>query len=160
MTSLPRLPIVFAPLAGETLTSYLRRLTTANYLQRSWLPKSAKDPGFTRQLSALTCYTEHQLVGALPELRTPATLHAWPHLIGQVSARAPTRPACTTCVVARTGGNADVRVFASHEQLVCMRHRRWVGTGDLPCPRPHQFSIGTCPDITAANRAHRALIRS
>jgi hypothetical protein len=29
MTSLPRLPIVVAPLTGETLISYLRRLTTS-----------------------------------------------------------------------------------------------------------------------------------
>lgn len=145
VTSRPRLPIIFAPLTGETLTSYLSRLTTANYLQRTWLPKLAKEPGFTRQLSALTGYTEHQLVCALPALRTAATLRTWPHLIGQVSARAPSRPACTDCVVARTGGNANVNVFASHEQLVCVRHQRWVGTGDLPCPRPHQFRSGHAP---------------
>jgi hypothetical protein len=46
---------------------------------------------------------------------------------------APARPA-HNCVSARCVRGADVRVFASHEQLLCLWHRRWLGSGDLKSP--------------------------
>jgi hypothetical protein len=46
---------------------------------------------------------------------------------------APARPAHTACRRACVRG-ADVRVFASHEQLLCLRHPRWLRSGDLKSP--------------------------
>ena len=40
----------------------------------------------------------------------------------------------THCVSARCVRGADVRVFASHEQLLCLRHPRWLSSGDLKSP--------------------------
>jgi hypothetical protein len=37
-------------------------------------------------------------------------------------------------VSARCVRGADVRVFASHDQLLCLWHRRWLGSEDLKSP--------------------------
>jgi hypothetical protein len=67
------------------------------------------------------------------------------------------RPACTHCVSARCVRGADVRVFASHEQLLCLRHRRWLGSGDLKSPTnatyPKPLWLCSNPPPTQANQS-------
>jgi hypothetical protein len=43
-------------------------------------------------------------------------------------------PGLHTLRVGALRPRTDVRVFASHEQLLCLRHRRWLGSGDLKSP--------------------------
>lgn len=154
------LPIPLSPIESETLRSYLRRLTDTNLLKPQHLFSLSRQPKFLDTLRDRTGLTERQLVSALPEVRSSATLERWPHLIGRPSAKAGTRPACTHCIVRRLGREGcTITVFASHEQLVCHTHRRWLGSAELKCPAPNQFSVARCPDIAVANRKHRVLIQ-
>lgn len=145
-------------MTAETLHSYLDRVTDQNFLRPGLLRDLAKGAGFAATLSTLTGYSKRHLVFALPELRTPASMRMYPQLAGEVSSCAGKRPACQQCVAARLGTDERVTVFASHEQLICPTHRRWLGNGALKCPRPHQFSIEACPEITAANLQHKRMI--
>lgn len=154
------LPYSVAPLGAETLSSYLRRLTDQNLLRPLWLSTMAHRRSFTVALVGLTGRSERSLVSALPELRGDTVLQKWPHLVGQVSANAGTRPACTHCAASRTDHDrAVVTMFASHEQLICHTHHRWIGSRQLRCAVNEQFSLRSCPDILAANIRHRRLIR-
>ncbi len=154
-----RLLVPVKPMPAETLHSYLYRLTEDNHLHPGWLPRLAKKPGLLRKLAVLTGYSDHQLVSMLPELRSPFHLRHWPHLIGEASARASTRAPCGHCQTARLGTTqATVSVFATHEQVICHRHQRWIGTHHIKCTIHEQFSIAACPEITSANRHHKRLI--
>jgi hypothetical protein len=154
-----QLPIRIAPFGGETLPSYLARLTAANYLQESFLKAEAKRHDFCQWLSLITGRTEHQLLSALPQLRTAATLDAFPHLFGLASAKALIRHVCTKCVLTRARPKSYPLVFATHEQVICMKHRRWVGSdGALSCLPSEQFSVANCRQIIVANQRHRRLI--
>jgi hypothetical protein len=162
-----QLPITIPPFAGETLFSYTFRLNEANYLQASVLKttfKSLKDESrrhyHRKLLSVLTGRTELQVVSALPELRTAAALNAFPHLLGLVSEKAAVRPVCSQCVAAKTRPNRYLRVFATHEDLICMKHLRWLGSDSLLyCAPEDQFSVAGCYQIIVANKRHRRLIR-
>jgi hypothetical protein len=157
---LPRLPIVTRPITGETLESYLSRLCTRNALPISaWPLNQRKNPNFIAMLEQLTGHTYRQLVCALPELRTPATLAKFPHLHDTASPGAPRRPACTYCVAAIDGQGKHAMVFATHDQLICRRHHRWLGSGTLVCTAEQQFSLTNCPTIVRANARHRRLIQ-
>lgn len=156
------LPLAVSPIEAETLKSYLQRVTESNLLRPEWLSKLSRKCRFVRELVEITGFSERALVSALPELRTPQTIKDWPHLVGLVSKRAGVRSACVHCIAARTSARnrrPAITVFASHEQLVCPTHQRWVGSSNLKCSANKQFSLGHCPDITHANRAHRSLIR-
>lgn len=154
------LPVQIAPMTDETLASYLQRLTDRNLLQPQWLARLSHLPHFGATLAQLTGLPEKHLASALPELRSTGTVQKWPHLIGQVSACAGRRPACTHCAAACTGDRTlVVTVFACHEQLVCHTHRRWVGSPALKCTPAEQLSLHHCPDVVAANLKHRRLIK-
>ncbi len=155
-----RLPVPLSQMESETLKSYLRRLTDQNLLRPGWLPRLARQPYFVADLVELTGFTERGLVAALPELRYPQAIERWPHLIGHVSKRARTRPACSHCAAAQTRSRSQaVTVFASHEQVICPRHQRWTGSSILRAPLHEQFSVYQCPDIADAHRNHLLLIR-
>lgn len=154
-----RLPLQVRPMAAETLRSYLGRVEGANYLPPNLVYSQSRAPDSLAVLSALTGYSERHLVSALPELRQREALTIWPHLVGEVSARAGTRPACTSCVAARLGINERVVVFAAHEQVLCPSHHRWLGNDWIQCAREGQFSLAECPEIEDAHRKHRILIK-
>ncbi|MFF5181632.1 hypothetical protein ACFY2Q_26680 [Micromonospora sp. NPDC000316] len=69
--------------------------------------------------------------------------------------RPPTRqrPACRQCV-ARDSATTRAYVWATHEDLACLRHQRWFGT----IYQNEQLDLGPHPDILRANRRHRRLI--
>lgn len=157
---LARLPIITRPITAETLQSYLSRLAGCNALPISaWPLNQRKNPEFTAILEQLTGRTRRHLVSALPELRTPPALAEFPHLHDTVSPSATTRPACTYCVAAIAGRGRRATVFATHDQLICHRHQRWLGSQTLACLAAQQFSLHRCPAVMHANVRHRRLIR-
>jgi hypothetical protein len=160
LASPARLPIVAKPLKAETLSSYLSRLAQRNRLSPTgWPQNAAKDPAFTTVLMSLTGFSERQLVSALPQMRTPKTLANYRYLIGTVSASASIRPACQFCVAAAGGRGEHAEVFRTHDQLICRRHRRWLGRPGLSTT-DEQFSLDRCTGILDANTRHRRLIRN
>jgi hypothetical protein len=48
-----------------------------------------------------------------------------------------------------------VQVWTTHEDVVCVRHRRWIGDGRST----HQPDLTKHPDILHANRLHRRMIK-
>lgn len=154
-----RLLVPVKPMPSETLHSYLYRLTEDNHLFPGWLPGLARKPDFLPKLAILTGYSDHQLVATLPELCTHFHIRQWPHLLGEPSAFAQTRAACSHCVAARLHAtDIAVTVFATHEQLICHKHQRWLGGKSAKLAPREQFSIASCPEITIANRHHQRLI--
>lgn len=159
---LGRRPVLLpcAPITAETLQSYLGRLSERNLMRAEWASELMHLPDATAALSEATDLSERHLVSALPELRTPRSIREFPYLSGQVSATAGTRPACNHCTAARIGPHPPiVEVFARHEDLICDRHARWIGSSELKVAVHEQFAIHGCPDIADANRKHRKMIR-
>ena len=152
------LPARVAPVAGETIASYLARTATANHLPLKaitdvlplWFTARAAAcddiakpgllrPGDARRLAALTGITE------------TALRHALPALAGhRDDGRPPLRSAvaCRRCA-ARRGQHYAVPVHLPAYQRACERHRTWLG-------RAIQIDVTTVPDIiAAASRASR-----
>ncbi|WP_341715662.1 TniQ family protein [Micromonospora sp. FIMYZ51] len=164
---LRRLPRALPPLLNETVRSYVSRLAAANALTglelQVHLTGSVKKETVTAdQLAMLTGYPARTLRYAMLELCTPADLARmqiagrprpgptdwgwrWPH--NRI------RFACDHCTTRR--GPARPQVWTTHEDVVCLRHRRWLGT----LQQEDQPDLAHLPDILAANRRHRRLIQ-
>lgn len=152
------LPARVAPVAGETIASYLARTAAANHLPLSavtdvlppWFAVRAAacddiakpgllQPGDARCLAALTGITENALRHALPALAGHRD-----------DGRPPLRSAnaCRRCA-ARHGQHHPVPVHLPAHQRACERHQTWLG-------RAIQIDVTTAPEIIAAtSRAHR-----
>jgi hypothetical protein len=146
------------PFPNETLASYLHRLQRANGLapeRRGANLLIDADDDLATALSELTGRSVLVLEHALPELRPrPDSPPQAIQLPGRRE-RAHQRLACRHCILGRTAA-AHVRIWAAHEDTVCLRHRRWLGDacgGDWD-----QLDLTACPDIARANRRHRNLI--
>jgi hypothetical protein len=155
------LPLRVAPIAGETIASYLRRVAAACHMPLtavtdvlpSWFAARASScddiakpgpaqPGGTRCLAMLTGITG------------TALRHALPALAGhRDDGRPPLRSAfaCRHCA-ARHGQHEPVPVHLPASQRACGRHRTWLG-------RAIQIDVTTAPDITAASRKASRLAR-
>lgn len=157
------LPLPVVPVENETLTSYLRRLAAANRLDSEALRvyltgdkrKSARVGLDTLALvSGQPC---HVLRYAVLELAAPRDLHA-AHVVARPRPGGWARPQCQHCTLSRGHGTAAAWCWNLHEDLLCFRHRRWIGDG--PDYAHHaQPDLSGHPDILAANRRHRRLIR-
>lgn len=144
------LPFRTAPVAGETIASYLARAATASSLPAGavtgclppWFaaraaacddlaPTGQPHPADIRRLAELAGASETVL------------LHALPALAG--GERPPVRAtlACRRCA-ARRGQHDPVPVHIPAHQRACRRHRTWLG-------RVIQIDITTAPDIAAAS---------
>ncbi|WP_045747976.1 TniQ family protein [Actinoplanes rectilineatus] len=171
---LRRLPRTPPPLVNETVHSYLWRLAEANaltgqdlHLHLTGSKKRRKDDIAAEQLSALTGFPERTLRYAMLELCSPddlATMHVagrprpgptgwglrWPHHR--------IRYACDHCAAQRgviTRRTARATVWTTHEEIVCLRHRRWLGVRH----QGNQLDLTCLPDILKANRRHRRMIK-
>jgi hypothetical protein len=154
----PPLPFRTAPIAGETIGSYLARAAAANSLPAgavtgclpSWFADRAgacddlaaagqPQPGDISRLAVLTGTSETALRHALPALAP--------------GGRPPVRAAlcCRRCA-ARHGQREPVPVHMPAHQRACQRHRTWLG-------RDIQIDITTAPEITAASRKASQLAR-
>ncbi len=155
------LPARVAPVAGETIASYLARVAAANYLPLRavtdvlppWFAVRAAacddiakpgllQPGDARCLAALTGTTESALRHALPALAGHRD-----------DGRPPLRSAvaCRRCA-ARHGPHAPVPVHLPAHQRACERHRTWLG-------RILQIDVTAAPEIIAATSRARRLAR-
>lgn len=152
------LPFRTAPLAGETIASYLARTADGSSLPAAavteclppWFAARAAScddlaatglpqPADVRHLAALTGTTE------------TALRHALPALAGGV--RPPVRAtlSCGRCT-ARHERHGPVPVHIPAHQRACRRHRTWLG-------RDIQIDITTAPDIATASRKASLLAR-
>jgi len=158
------LPIRVAPLAGETIVSYLGCLAAANHVPvsvilahlPSWFTTrtithddlSGADrigPAGIESLAAITGLTIAGLHRALPAFGLGHTNH---------TGRPPVRAvhACRRCT-ARHGRTDPIPLHLPSHQRLCSRHRIWLG---VAC----QIDIRTAPEIVHAHRkaarlAHR-----
>ena len=174
MPSLRRLPRTLPPLLNETVRSYLWRLAEANALTGSDLEhhltgssKPKKDDVTAEKLAAITGYPARTLRYAMLELCTAddlAVMHVagrpcpgptgwdrwWPHNR--------TRYACGHCAAQRgvtSRGSTHPELWTTHEDAVCLRHRRWLGT----LHQDAQPDLTYLPEILTANRQHRRMIK-
>jgi hypothetical protein len=96
----------------------------------------------------------HVLGCAIPELGTPGD----PRLGRRPPSGTGGRPPCGYCALVR-GHQAGVAwCWNHHDNVVCHRHRRWIGDGN-DHPTGGQPDLTEQPDILQANRRHRRLIR-
>lgn len=142
------------PFPHETVPSYLRRLQVANGLP---VDRTGASLGIRRgddtleALLALTGRPATALRWTLPQLTTTDPRMP-PILRGEA-----TRPhrACQLCCQ-RAGIDQDVRRWIRHEEVICLRHRRWLGS---PLEETtEQLDLSAHPDVLAAWRRHRNLI--
>ena len=156
-THSPVLPRRVSPVSGETLTSYLARLATANHLTVSeiltvlptWFTTKANNPDERSQ--------HHMLAPATTE-----ALHALAHLtrtdhaglaralpaFGSTGTRGPIRvaAACPRCA-ARRDIHQTVPISLPVHDRVCTRHGIWLSDSDQP-----YLDISACPEIIKAQR--------
>jgi hypothetical protein len=158
------LPMPAAPVAGETLASFLGRLAAANLTSTGDLLK-VLPPWFrikTRwhddrwqhdrlmpwadaaaaRLAAISGSTAAAIMNALP---------AFGHLHAGLPVRAVT--ACRLCSAAR-GIRQPVPVHLPAWQQACLKHGIW-----LSAPGTPQLSVSNCPDILDAEHRARRLLR-
>lgn len=147
----------------ETITSYLARLAHANRLDPDALrvhvtaDKRKTAPVPVGVLCTLSGQSERALRLAIPELNTTAELAALP-ATNRTGTTGGDRPACRLCAAAR-GHTGQPRCRNRPEDIVCLRHRRWLSDGDDTAD-PRQPDLTGVPAVLSANLAHRRLIRS
>ncbi len=154
------LPRTVAPVADETLDSYLWRLAMANRLDHTALrthltgrrSKFVTIPIDT--LAFVSGQPAQALRCALPELARPGD----PRLAGRVPPGTGGRPACSSCALVRRHQAGVAWCWNHHDHVVCHGHRRWVGDGNDQ-PERGQPDLADQPDILQANLRHRRLIR-
>ena len=155
-----RLPRRVSPFPSEHLSSYLYRLGEAN-----GLPGDQFDPYVTnstvgaarKAVHDLTGLPERTLVFAFPELRTPEDVTTYPALRGSPAAVGLSR-FCPDCARRRCRAR-PVRVWATHEQVLCERHMIWTGGPVMASmDRPSRIDITAVSDIRRAHRHHHRLI--
>ena len=152
-----------APVAGETLASFLGRLAAVNRttpealldilppwfrVKARWhddrwqpAPAHARADDAAARLALISGTTAAAIKNALP---------AFGETRGQ-PARAVT--ACRLCTAARRIQQPVPVHLPAHHQ-VCLRHGIWLSGPGTP-----QFSVSDCPDILAAERQARQLLR-
>jgi hypothetical protein len=156
------LPRTVAPAADETLRCYLQRLAAANRLDsealRLYLTGDRRLDGHipVDVLASVAGQPATSLRYAILELSSAGELAGLRVAGGRPRPGGPARPHCTRCTAAR-GHHGPVWAANLHEDVVCQRHRRWIGDGQHA--DRSQLDISPAPDILHANRRHRRLIR-
>jgi len=155
------LPMPTAPVAGETLASFLGRLAAANRTSPDALLETLPpwfrlrtrrhdDRWQNEQLTPWAGQAARWL--AVTSGTTPAgILNALPAfgILSRQAARAIS--ACRRCTTAR-GIPQPVPVHLPAHYQVCLKHGTWLSGPEAP-----QFSVSECPDIIAAERQARRL---
>lgn len=158
------LPVPAAPLAGETLASFLGRLAAANLATIADLLKILP-PWFRAkirwhddrwqhdQLSPWADNAAERLARISGSTATAVknALPAFGHLHAGQLVRAAF--ACRRCAAAR-GIMQPVPVHLPASRQICLKHCTW-----LPGPGSPQLSVSNCPDILNAERQARKILR-
>jgi hypothetical protein len=150
------LPRTVRPVCDETLESYLWRLAEANglnpyffagYLKDS---KKASAPVPADAVITVSGQPANSMRYAILELCTPEQL-AGMNVAGRPRpGRSGTQAKCTRCTHAR-GIYDPVTCWTRREDVVCLRHRRWI-------PGDRQLDLTRHEAIITANKHHRQLI--
>jgi hypothetical protein len=159
------LPRRVPPFPDETKESFLNRVAAASYLDtedlRRYLAREKRARSASLDIPALAIFagvSEMALRHAIPELSSPPHLAALGSVLGRPRPRfAANGLACRSCAAIRCGGQQAVTRWQTHENVICQRHRLWthVQQGGIAA----QLDLRDHPEILAANRLHRRLIR-
>ncbi|MEV5479118.1 TniQ family protein [Streptomyces sp. NPDC052207] len=168
------------PLRGEMTASWLERLAASYRLasgdllravmgQRfpglhrvQWNSRGAEDelivnaPAVSR-LAAFAGLPLEVLHDRLPAVRSPDS-HLPRTTQMYLAWRAPSRPwitPCARCTRRHRVRGAAVRRYAVEGHHICARHRLWLLPGAQEC-----LALDCFPDVLAAHRVHRALVRA
>lgn len=151
------LPRHVSPFPAETLDSYLRRLAQANHLSpealRGYIAGGRRNrPVPLSQLAIFAGVPVSTLKHAIaaPDGGKPRTLY-----IGEIPVHPhPAGPACRLCALAH-GATQPVWCRAHPEQVICLRHRRWIRSATATA----QPCLDNQPDILQAHVQHLRLVR-
>lgn len=157
------LPKPAAPVAGETLTSFLSRLAAVNRTSPEnlldnlphWFRVKARWHDDRWQPASLIplADTAAARLAVISGSTAAAIKAALPAFGGKRSRPLRAAVACRLCTAAR-GIQQPVPVHLPAHQQLCIRHGTW-----LPGPETPQFSVRCCPDILDAERQARRLLR-
>lgn len=159
-TQLRPLPRTVAPFRGETIASYLRRLAVINCSDhralRIYIAGQARAdfPFPPDRLAAAAGRGERALRLAIPDLS--AGRKRGPGYPKTYSHREDDGLACRLCAAAK-GTTEPVRCWKQPENVICLRHRRWIGIGSTA--DTDQPDLTGHPDILQAHKRHLRLAR-
>jgi hypothetical protein len=152
------LPRQVKPFHGEMLSSYLGRLAHANRLDPQALRRYIAEGRISgvvpvSRLAAVSGAATVALEQAIADLDGRPLVNTYYHkriaIHPQVSAAA-----CQMCTAVR-GITQPVTCWKPAESVICLRHRRWTGSGSTG----FQPSLDRQPDILSAHRLHLRLVR-
>jgi hypothetical protein len=159
----PPLPLPAAPVTGETLASFLGRLADLNHTSTGalldtlppWFGVKTRWHDDRWQHDQLTPWAADAIsqLAVISGTTAPAIRNALPAFGAHSGQPARATLACRRCAAAR-GIRQHVPVHLPAHHQVCLRHGIW-----LPGPETPQFSVSDCPDIMAAERLARRLLR-
>jgi hypothetical protein len=157
------LPKPATPVTGETLASFLGRLAAANRtspgtlleLLPPWFGIRARWHDDRWQHDKITPWADDAAVSLamLSGSATEAIKNALPAFGRDNGQPARAVTACRLCTAARRISQPVPVHLPAHHQ-VCLRHGIWLSGPGAP-----QFSVSGCPDILAAERQARRLLR-
>jgi TniQ len=159
---LNRLPRTVKPFPAETTASYLARLAHANRLDAEALRhyitgRRHRTPPFPAdRLAIVTGYPVRALRYAIPDLSFGYGPLDSDHYnnAGFPQHKTDDGPACNRCALAR-GITMPVRCWKRPENVICLRHRRWIGPG----AETGQPGLSAQPAILQAHKRHLRLVR-
>lgn len=157
------LPVPAAPVTGETLASFLGRLAAVNRtspddlleILPSWFRVKIRwhDDRWQHDQLAPRASDAAARLAVISGSTSAAIRNALPAFGGSSGQPARAVTACRLCTAARRIQQPVPVHLPAHHQ-VCLRHGIW-----LPGPGAQQFSVSGCPDILAAERQARRLLR-
>jgi hypothetical protein len=157
------LPVPAAPVAGETLTSFLSRLAEANRTSPGTL-LGILPPWFRVKIRWHDDRWQHEqlapwtgdaatTLAVISGSSTAGIKNRLPAFGGQPGQPVRAVTACRLCTAAR-GIREPVPVHLPAHHQVCLRHVIWLSGPGTP-----QFSVRGCPDILSAELQARRLLR-
>jgi hypothetical protein len=152
-----------APVAGETLASFLGRLAAVNRTDTNtlleilppWFHVKTHWHDDRWQHGQLAPWTQDAAdrLAAISGTTTAAIQHALPAFGADAGQPARSVTACHRCTAARGIQHPVPAHLPAHHQM-CLRHAIWLSPPGTP-----QFSVGACPETIAAERQARRLPR-
>ena len=157
------LPVPAAPVAGETLASFLGRLAAANRTSPEalldilppWFRVKARWHDDRWQPDQLMPWADDAAarLAVISGSTAAAIKNALPAFGGSSGQPVRAVTACRLCTAARRISQPVPVHLPAHHQ-VCLKHGIWLSGPGTP-----QFSVSGCPDILAAERQARRLLR-
>jgi hypothetical protein len=157
------LPRPAAPVTGETLASFLGRLAAANHttpgalleILPPWFGVKTRWHDDRWRHDKLTPWADDAAarLAVISSSTAAAIKNALPAFSGTSAQPARAATACRRCTAAR-GIRQPVPVHLPAHHQICLRHGIWLSGARTP-----QFSVSECPDIMAAERHARRLLR-